>query len=94
MKSIGGILLCRNEEKFNNQFNFPSKVVEALSLCIPIYSIYKISGVDKSLYILTGVTEFNISCRADYSNKRRSFLSLCEASRLRKWVDYEKDIRN
>ena len=50
IKQVDGILLCRDESLFENQYNFPSKFIEALQLNIPFFSLFKISPVSQSLY--------------------------------------------
>ena len=61
-----GILLIRDENIFANRYNFPSKVIEALALGVPIYSLHTISGLDDSLYI-------------DLSSAKYSEISLTES---------------
>ena len=51
-QQVIGMLLIWNEELFANQYNFPSKVLEALSAGMLIVSTYPISGVPSGCYVL------------------------------------------
>lgn len=96
LASVDGVLLCRDEGDFANSFNFPSKLIEALQLGVPLVCQHPISSVSPNLYCLIGSGEASVTSVGDYIarfsesaflDSEREFLSLCSIDRLLSWVE-------
>ena len=95
IKSVDGILLCRDENIFANKYNFPSKFIEALKYDIPVLSFFPISSVSDNIYFLidyndkdliNNIQSFIESKKANYIQSRNHFLKCCDTARLLKWL--------
>lgn len=93
LQTIDAILIFRNEALFANQYNFPSKCIEAVKSRIPIISNYEITGLPDELYLLKSGPTLSPSdkirvCRMSqttrYQQIRQSFLIECDGLSLKK----------
>ncbi len=92
LKSVDGILLIRNEMKFENKYNFPSKLLEAISFGKTIFSVYEIGGVPKNIYIncqntLNLKNEHNVHMTNSIIQDNTQFLEACNIQNLIKWIN-------
>ena len=92
LKSANGVLLFRNEEYFENQYNFPSKLLECLQLGVPLISFYNINGVPESLYrrvtSCMDTEEFMRAANspASYDLEAIEFINRCNPRALRDFI--------
>jgi hypothetical protein len=89
------IILFRDEALFENLYNFPSKLIEALQLGVPLISYYPISGVPCDLYLLNkdlktfseDIDAYVAFMNTDYFKKvKKNFLLRCSGEHLRKQI--------
>jgi glycosyltransferase involved in cell wall biosynthesis len=89
------IILFRDEAVFENRYNFPSKLIEALRFGVPLISYYPISGVPCDLYLLNrdmrilteDIDAYVVFMNTDCFKKiKRSFLLKCSGEYLRKQI--------
>lgn len=95
MADVDGVLLCRDERVFANAYNFPSKLIEALQLGVPLISQHPITSVSPDLYCLIKLGRESIAEVSEYIDRfhqgafldaERKFLALCRVDRLKSWV--------
>ncbi len=92
--SVDGVLLCRDEAQFANRYNFPSKLIEAIQLGVPIICTHPIGAIRSELYCMLGGGESNSALweyleqyhTGAFGDAEREFLALCDAQRLMEWL--------
>lgn len=98
LQKVDGILLIRDEKRFENMFNFPSKLLEALSCGKTVFSIYEISGVPSHLYVNCKESlDLNSSLRTRMEGSMgvdyHHFVEACDVQNLIAWLN-GKNTRN
>ncbi len=94
-KQVTGLLLIRDEANFANQYNFPSKVLEAYKMRMLVVSTYPISGVPAACYVYCehsdqleekcrqGLPRVDPQAQAEFN----AFVKQCCPLRLKAWLE-------
>jgi hypothetical protein len=93
LQEIDGILLIRDENRFENMYNFPSKLIEALCHEKTVFSIFEISGVPLNLYVNCKntfelkKTAFNIYLHSSECTDFSRFIEACDVQNIVAWLN-------